>query len=328
MKRVPAEYRLGWLLVAPAVTAMLVVTAWPVLYAVWLSLFRYDLRFPGQRAFVGLDNYLSVLGSQVWWQSLGNTLIITVTSVAVELLLGFALALLMHRALFGRRTVRTAILIPYGIITVVAALAWKFAFDPTTGFVNALLGLEQAWLTERGSALFVIIFTEVWKTTPFMALLLMAGLTLVPDDLLRAARVDGRPRSKTPARSLTRSTRRTASSRRSWGISPDRSWASVFSYSSEKLPRDNSAFNELMLRLAPPLRAARCGIARSIFATSSPSTRSSTSASCTMPSRRCCCRRSTGMPTASPNSCCGSGMTVSGIPKAWTTSLPNPWVLS
>ena len=191
MKRVPAEYRLGWLLVAPAVTAMLVVTAWPVLYAVWLSLFRYDLRFPGQRAFVGLDNYLSVLGSPVWWQSLGNTLIITVTSVAVELLLGFALALLMHRALFGRRTVRTAILIPYGIITVVAALAWKFAFDPTTGFVNALLGLDQGWLTERGSALFVIIFTEVWKTTPFMALLLMAGLTLVPDALLRAARVDG-----------------------------------------------------------------------------------------------------------------------------------------
>ena len=151
----------------------------------------YDLRFPGQRAFIGLDNYLSVLGSQVWWQSLGNTLIITVTSVAVELLLGFALALLMHRALFGRRTVRTAILIPYGIITVVAALAWKFAFDPNTGFVNALLGLEQAWLTERGSALFVIVFTEVWKTTPFMALLLMAGLTLVPEDLLRAARVDG-----------------------------------------------------------------------------------------------------------------------------------------
>jgi multiple sugar transport system permease protein len=191
VKRVPAEYRLGWLLVAPAVSAMLVVTAWPVLYAFWLSLFRYDLRFPGQRAFIGLDNYLSVLGSEVWWQSLGNTLIITVGSVAVELLLGFALALLMHRALFGRRTVRTAILIPYGIITVVAALAWKFAFDPTTGFVNALLGLEQAWLTERGSALFVIIFTEVWKTTPFMALLLMAGLTLVPDDLLRAARVDG-----------------------------------------------------------------------------------------------------------------------------------------
>jgi multiple sugar transport system permease protein len=191
VKRIPAEHRLGWLLVAPAVTAMLVVTAWPVLYAFWLSLFRYDLRFPDERAFIGLENYASVLSSGVWWQAFANTLIVTVGSVAVELVLGFARALLMHRAVFGRRTVRTAILIPYGIITVVAALAWKFAFDPTTGFVNALLGLDQAWLTERWSAFFVIILTEVWKTTPFMALLLLAGLTLVPDDLLRAARVDG-----------------------------------------------------------------------------------------------------------------------------------------
>jgi multiple sugar transport system permease protein len=81
--------------------------------------------------------------------------------------------------------------VPYAIITVVAALAWKFAFDPVTGFVNPWLGLEQPWLTERWSALLVIILTEVWKTTPFMALLLLAGLTLVPRDLLDAARVDG-----------------------------------------------------------------------------------------------------------------------------------------
>jgi multiple sugar transport system permease protein len=186
-----AEKRFAWLLCAPAVTAMLVVTGWPVAYAIWLSLFRYDLRFPGQRAFVGLDNYLSVFTSEVWWQAFGNTLLLTVVSVGIELVVGLALALLMHRTVFGRRTVRTVILIPYGIITVVAALAWKFAFDPTTGFVNALLGLDQAWLTDRPSALFVIIFTEVWKTAPFMALLLLAGLTLVPEDVLQAARVDG-----------------------------------------------------------------------------------------------------------------------------------------
>jgi multiple sugar transport system permease protein len=186
-----AERRLAWWLCAPALAAMLLVSAWPVLYAVWLSLFRYDLRFPGERAFVGLGNYLSVLTSAVWWQALANTLIITVGSVSVELVLGFALALLMHRVVFGRRTVRTAILVPYGIITVVAALAWRFAFDPTTGFVNALLGLDRAWLAERGSAFFVIICTEIWKTTPFMALLLLAGLTQVPQDLLAAARVDG-----------------------------------------------------------------------------------------------------------------------------------------
>ncbi|MDT8385875.1 MAG: sugar ABC transporter permease [Thiogranum sp.] len=190
-RRTAAEHRLGWLLCAPAVIAMLLVTAWPMLYALWLSMFRYDLRFPAEREFIGFDNYVAVLGSEVWWQALSNTLFITVASVAVELVLGFVFALIMHRAIIGRRLVRTSLLVPYGIITVVAAMSWRFAFDPTTGFINALLGLEGAWLAERGSAFFVIIQTEVWKTTPFMALLLLAGLTLVPDDLLRAARVDG-----------------------------------------------------------------------------------------------------------------------------------------
>ncbi|MBL6987831.1 MAG: sugar ABC transporter permease [Methylobacter sp.] len=170
---------------------MLLVTAYPILYAIWLSLHRYDLRFPEQSRFIGLANYASVLSSEVWWQALTNTVIITICSVTVELVLGFALALLMFKATLGRRTIRTVILIPYAMITVVSALAWKFAFDPTTGFVNALLNLDQAWLTERWSAFFVIIFTEIWKTTPFMALLLLAGLTLIPQDLLKAARVDG-----------------------------------------------------------------------------------------------------------------------------------------
>ncbi|NEV62278.1 carbohydrate ABC transporter permease [Thiorhodococcus minor] len=190
-RQVLDERRLGWLLCAPAVLAMLLVTAYPIAYAVWLSLHRYDLRFPDQQAFVGLANYASVLTSEVWWRSLFNTLLITAGSVAVELLLGFGLALVMHRALVGRIALRTASLVPYAIITVVAALGWRFAFDPTTGFVNALLGLDQAWLSERWSAFVVIIATEIWKTTPFVALLLLAGLTLVPPDLIRAARVDG-----------------------------------------------------------------------------------------------------------------------------------------
>jgi multiple sugar transport system permease protein len=190
-RRAMTEQRLGWLLCAPAVIAMLVVTAYPVLYSLWLSLFRYDLRFPGAQHFVGLHNYASVLGSGIWWQALFNTLLLTVASVSVELLLGFACAVVMHRALIGRRAVRTSLLVPYGIITVVAAMGWRFAFDPATGFVNALLGVQQAWFAARWSAFFVILQTEIWKTTPFMALLLLAGLTLVPDDLLRAARVDG-----------------------------------------------------------------------------------------------------------------------------------------
>jgi len=167
------------------------VTAYPVAQAFWLSLHRYDLRRPDERAFAGLDNYLTVLGSGVWWQSLGNTLLIMVSSVAVEFVLGFAFALVMHRVAAGRGLLRAAVLVPYATVTVVAALAWRFAFDPTAGFVQGLLGLEHAWLSERWSALAVIIATEVWKTTPFVALLLLAGLTLVPPDLLDAARVDG-----------------------------------------------------------------------------------------------------------------------------------------
>lgn len=186
-----AENRLAWLLCAPAVIVMLLVTAYPMLYSIWLSLFRYDLRFPAQRGFVGLQNYLTVLSSPTWWEALFNTLLITVVSVGFELVLGFVFALLMHRAIVGRRVVRAALLVPYGIITVVAAMSWRFAFDPATGFVNGLLGLEGAWLAERWTAFAVITMAEIWKTTPFMALLLLGGLTLVPQDLLRAARVDG-----------------------------------------------------------------------------------------------------------------------------------------
>jgi multiple sugar transport system permease protein len=189
--RARRERRLGWMLCAPAVIAMVAVTAYPIVYAGWLSLQRYDLRFPDDREFVGLANYGSVLTDPVWWQSFTTTAFLMLVTVAIELVLGFLLAFLMHRALIGRRTVRASILVPYGIITVVAALAWRFAFDPTTGFVNELLNTDQSWFTERWSALFVIIVTEVWKTTPFMALLLLAGLTLVPQDVLKAARVDG-----------------------------------------------------------------------------------------------------------------------------------------
>jgi multiple sugar transport system permease protein len=189
--RAQSERRLGWLLCAPAVTVMLLVTAYPILYAVWLSMQRYDLRFPDDRGFVGLRNYGAVLGNQVWWQDLTNTLVITAASVVVELILGFALAFVMYRAFFGRALVRSAILVPYGIITVVAAFAWRFAFDPTTGFVNGLTNSDRSWFTEQWSSYVVIIATEVWKTTPFMSLLLLAGFMLVPQDAVNAARVDG-----------------------------------------------------------------------------------------------------------------------------------------
>jgi multiple sugar transport system permease protein len=122
-----------------------------------------------------------------------HTLIITVFSVGLELVLGMAIALVMHRAIFGRGPVRAAILIPYGIVTVVAAFTWRYAVDPGSGFVQKtfLLSDTAAPLTQKTGSYIMIILTEVWKTTPFMALLLLAGLSLVPDELHEAAKVDG-----------------------------------------------------------------------------------------------------------------------------------------
>jgi multiple sugar transport system permease protein len=185
-----AERRLGWLLCAPAVIVMIAVTAYPIGYAIYLSLERYDLRFPSQAKFIGLSNYGAVLSSPYWWKALEVTLVITVISVAIELAVGMLLALLMHRTLFGRGTVRTAILVPYGIVTVAAAFSWQYAWTPSTGYLSAAFG-NSAALTKTGPAIAVIILAEVWKTTPFMALLLMAGLALVPEDLQKAAKVDG-----------------------------------------------------------------------------------------------------------------------------------------
>jgi multiple sugar transport system permease protein len=192
-ERAKAERKLAWTLCAPAVIAMLIVTGYPIGYAVYLSLQKLDLRFPDDKEFVGLDNYVDVLTSTTWWSDVWNTTIITVASVALELVLGMAIALVMHRAIFGRGPVRAAILIPYGIVTVVAAFAWRYAFDPASGFVQGLplISDDAAPLTERSGSLIVIVLTEVWKTTPFMALLLLAGLALVPDELYEAAKVDG-----------------------------------------------------------------------------------------------------------------------------------------
>ena len=191
--RYKAERNLAWKLCAPAVIAMVVVTGYPIGYAVYLSLQKFDLRFPDDKEFVGLSNYADVLGSSTWWTDVFNTMVITVFSVSIELVLGMAIALVMHRAIFGRGAVRAGILIPYGIVTVVAAFAWKFAFDPTTGFVQGLPLISDTAdpLGERSGSFIVIILTEVWKTTPFMALLLLAGLALVPDELHEAAKVDG-----------------------------------------------------------------------------------------------------------------------------------------
>jgi multiple sugar transport system permease protein len=170
---------------------MLAVTAYPIAYAVWLSLQRYNLAAPDDTKFVWFDNYATILGDRYWWTAFVVTLAITVVSVAIEFVLGMALALVMHRTIFGKGIVRTAILIPYGIVTVAASYSWYYAWTPGTGYLANLLPEGAAPLTEQLPSLAIVVLAEVWKTTPFMALLLLAGLALVPQDLLNAAQVDG-----------------------------------------------------------------------------------------------------------------------------------------
>jgi len=195
--RARAENRLGQRLVAPAVIVMLAVTAWPMIQALYLSTFRYRLTSPDDKEFVGLSNYGTVLTDPLFWHDTWNTLLIMVVTVSVELVIGFAFAMVMHRIVFARGAIRTAILIPYGIITVVSAYAWQFAFSLNNGWVNSWFHWLP-WLapdTNRfGShwpAMFAIMISEIWKTTPFMALLLLAGLAQVSEDMIEAAQVDG-----------------------------------------------------------------------------------------------------------------------------------------
>jgi trehalose/maltose transport system permease protein len=195
--RSKAENRLGLKLVAPAVIMMLLVTAWPMIQALYLSLFRYRLTAPDDREFIGVDNYVTVLTDSLFWRDTWNTILIMVVTVAVELVIGFAFAMVMHRIIFARGLMRTSILIPYGIITVVSAFAWQFAFSLNNGFVNAWfnwlpwIAEDTNWFGDHWHAMFAIMVSEIWKTTPFMALLLLAGLSQVSEDMLEAAQVDG-----------------------------------------------------------------------------------------------------------------------------------------
>jgi multiple sugar transport system permease protein len=182
-----AEQRLGMLLCAPAVVVMLAVTAYPIVYAIYLSFFKADLRTPNANEFIWFGNYVTVLSSSIWWQAFGVTMFLTIVGTFFELILGMVLAIVMHRTIVGRGLVRTSALVPYAIVTVVAAFSWRFAWTQGLGWLAG----DSAPLTERWPSLWIIILAEVWKTVPFMALLLMAGLALVPEDLLKAASMDG-----------------------------------------------------------------------------------------------------------------------------------------
>jgi multiple sugar transport system permease protein len=191
------ERRLGAAMLTPALAVIALVAAYPICYAVWLSLNQYSVVTPGLSRFVGLDNYTEALGSSQFWEAMKVTILFTVVSVGLELAIGLGMALVMHRAFRGRALLRAVVLVPWAILTVVTAITWRTIFEPELGFANTALsalglpGGDVVWLGQEGYALGVMIFADVWKTAPFMALLLLAGLQGIPDDVYDAAKVDG-----------------------------------------------------------------------------------------------------------------------------------------
>ncbi len=190
--RTRAERKLAFYLVAPAVIVMIAVTAFPIIDTIVLSLQRSSLDQPGQSAFVGLDNYGYVFSAHLFWLDLIHTVILTVISVTIEFALGMLLAIAMHRVIFLRGLLRSIALVPYAIVAVVAAYSWQYAWSlDDGGWIPRLLGLTGDPLSHQFGTYVAILMTEVWKNTPYVALLLLAGLALVPDELLEAAKIDG-----------------------------------------------------------------------------------------------------------------------------------------
>jgi multiple sugar transport system permease protein len=188
------ERRLAKLMIAPSMALIALVAVWPIIYAIWLSLHEYSLLQAGVSRWAspaGFGNYIDALQSSEFWTATRITFVFTIFSVALETLLGLGMAMAMHAAFKGQGLLRTVVLVPWAVLTVVTAIMWKSIFDPNLGFVNTILGINTVWLGEEPHALAVMIFADVWKTAPFMALLLLAGLQVIPGEIYEAARVDG-----------------------------------------------------------------------------------------------------------------------------------------
>jgi len=192
------EARVAWTLVLPAVLTILLVALFPLVWTVWESLHLHDLRMPWLgKPFVGIDNYVEAFGDPRFWGALGHTAFFAVTSVGLELIIGLWLALALNRTFRGRGLVRAAVLVPWAIPTVVSALLWRFMFEGQTGIVNSVLvgvGVLKepvVWFIHPAAAWVPVILADVWKTTPFVALLLLAGLQNIDASLYEAARIDG-----------------------------------------------------------------------------------------------------------------------------------------
>jgi ABC-type sugar transport system permease subunit len=190
------EARLGWALTLPALVAIAMVAVFPILWTAWESLYFHDLRMPWLgRPFVGTANYVEAVSSERFWRAMAHTAVFTAATVTLELAGGLVLALIVDRFSRGRDLVRTAVLLPWAIPTVVVALVWRFLFESPAGIVNGvLLGLgisPPTWFADATAAWVPLILADVWKMTPFVAVLLLAGLQNIDRSLYEAARIDG-----------------------------------------------------------------------------------------------------------------------------------------
>src|SRR5918995_6890074 len=162
-----SEKGLAFWMVSPSMALIALVAAYPIIYAIWLSLHEYSVRQAGLSRWAGpfgLRNYTTALQNSEFWDAMVTTLIFTVSSVFLELLIGLAMAMAMHAAFKGQGLLRTVVLVPWAVLTVVTAIMWRTIFEPNLGFVNTLLGTNTVWLGEEPQALMVIIIADVWKT--------------------------------------------------------------------------------------------------------------------------------------------------------------------
>jgi multiple sugar transport system permease protein len=190
------QRRVGWLMAAPAILVILALSIFPLLYSLGISFLQWDLQTP-ERPFVGLANYAQAIADPRVWAALGNTLLIVVVAVALELLLGLGLALLLVDELPGKGVIVPLLMLPVMMVPIVVAFTWRMLWDTQYGAINQLLGMltgepvRVVWLGHKGSALFAITVTEIWQWTPFMFLVLLAGLAAINPELYEAAAMDG-----------------------------------------------------------------------------------------------------------------------------------------
>jgi trehalose/maltose transport system permease protein len=192
------QERLGWLLVLPSVIVVLLVALYPLFETIRLSFTNARLASAREIRNVGFENYRRILEDELFWRALKHTMSITVVAVSLEAILGMIIALAIHSNFRGRGLVRTSMLVPWAIPTVVSSVLWGWMLHDSFGFINSLfyrLGfqseVQRAWIENPATALGAVIAVDVWKTTPFMALLLLAGLQIIPSDVYEAAYVDG-----------------------------------------------------------------------------------------------------------------------------------------